>query len=611
MVSSKLLSVALSFGLFGTQASAGVFNYGGDHGYASYSRSKVASNSEVAPAPVVKQEAPPLSLLPIREEFLFPRAHLQKRSNDYSSLHLEETSKLYFGKPATGLDIHLATINARPGAEHPLIALEKFDGFTKSIDCRGNDIVLEFQDKDAMIYAAKQWDWVNHKDEDYFFLVSQHHHNGCNPEDERMPHKVVSVELDAKKSTIVLAVENASWDEALGDFTFNFEKIEHPVVKLAKRRDPIEVGYYPSPISIIIADFICARAVASGIKISACKDNGDFGFGDFEALTGAAKAALEGAWNLIPDFDAMASASIQWGNDDPNSELVFLESAGPLPDLDGVKSAYDIKGTCIGCYIRGTFDYTASGGRDAKTGKTELVIGFSPKIQARIKLRLSGTATVSKELNYVAEYISKGLNAYVIAGIICLEPQFLSGPGVIMKAGVSGNFTVGFELDTVSPLLMLKATHDDKVQVLQKDWGKLKVDPIIQASELKSHSEVNPYFRLGLGVGATFFKNRTISGTLGVWAGFNPQMISTMDLGYDSKGLCEDKPQIGAKFQSSFRFDYSYTTVAKIASESVLANFLFDLVKPTSWVDASKALNLNKKSILFEKTFGFCRALTL
>ncbi|KAF3189770.1 hypothetical protein TWF106_000860 [Orbilia oligospora] len=603
MVPSKLLSVALSAGLFGTQASAGVFNYDGDRGYSAYARSKTAS------APVVKQASDAHDLLPIREEYLFP--HLQKRSDDLSSLHLEETATLYFGKPATGYDIHLATINAKPDPQHPLISLEKFDGFTKRISCRGEDIVLEFQDKDAMTYATKQWDWVNHKDQDHFFLVSQHHHNGCNPEDERKPHKVVSVKSDAQKSTIVLTTEDASWDEALGDFTFNFETIQHPIIKLTKRRDPIEVGYYPSPISIIIADFICSKANQHGIKMSGCKPNGDFGFGDFELLTGAAKAALEGAWKLIPNFDAMASATIEWGNDDINDKVVFVESSGTIPDLDGVVSNYEVKGTCIGCYVRGTFEYTATGGRDSKTGKTELIVGFRPKIQARLLLELTGTATVSKELNYVADFISKGLKAYVVKNIVCLEPQFLSGPGVIMKAGASGNFTVGFELDTGAPLLMLKATNGDKVQVLQKDWGTLKVDPIIRASQVKSHSEVNPYFRLGIGVGATFFKNSTISGKLGVWAGLNPQMISTMDLGYDSTGLCEGKPQIGAKFESSFRFDYSYTTVAKIESESKLANFLFDLVKPQSWADTSAALNQDKKHILFEKKFGFCKALTI
>ncbi|RVD86877.1 uncharacterized protein DFL_005130 [Arthrobotrys flagrans] len=603
MVPSKFLSVALSFGLFGTQASAGVFNYGGDRGYAAYARSKIA------PAPVVKQTPDAHNLLPIREEYLFP--HLQKRSDDLSSLHLEETATLYFAKPATGYDIHLATINAKPQAEHPLIALEKFDGFTKSISCRGEDIILEFQDKDAMTYATKQWDWVNRKDQDHFFLVSQHHHNGCNPEDERMPHKVVSIKSDARKSTIVLTTTHASWDEALGDFTFNFETIQHPIIKLAKRRDPIEVGYYPSPITIIIADFICARAKAADIKIPGCKENGDYGFVDLEALTGAAKAALEGAWKLIPNFDAMATATVEWGNDDLNDRVAFVESSGTIPDLDGVQSNYEVKGTCVGCYVKGTFEYTASGGRDSKTGKTELIVGFRPKIKARLQLELTGKVTVAKELNYVADFISKGMKAYVIKNIICLEPQFLSGPGVIMKAGASGNFTVGFNLDTGSPLLMLKATSGDKVQVLQKDWGTVKVDPIIRASHVRTHSEVNPYFRLGVGVGATFFKNSTISGKLGVWAGLNPQLISTMDLGFDTTGLCDGKPEVGAKFESSFRFDYSYTTVAKIESESKLANFLFDLVKPQSWAETSATLNQNKKNILFEKKFAFCKALSV
>ncbi|KAK6496713.1 hypothetical protein TWF481_001701 [Arthrobotrys musiformis] len=606
MIPSKLLPVALSLSLFGTQASAGVYNYNGDHGYAAYARSKVA------PAPVVKQVPDTHNLLPIREEFIFP--HLHKRSDDLSNLHLEETATFYFGKPATGYDIHLGTINAKPDPAHPLIALEKFDALTKSISCWGEDIVLEFNDENAMAYAIKQWDWVNKKDEDYFFLVSQHHHSGCNPQEERKPHKVVSIKSDTKKSTISLTVENTSWDNALGDFTFKFETIQHPIIKrLAKRRDPYEIGYYPSPISIIIADFICARANAAGIKLHGCKPNGEFGFGSPEILIGAAKAALEGAWKLIPNFDAKASATIQWGSEDPKSRYVFVETSGSIPEIEGVNSNYEVKGTCIGCFVKGTFEYTASGGRDSKTGKTELIVGFQPKIKAKLQLELTGKVTISKELNYVADFISQGLKAYMIQGIICLEPQFLSGPGVVMKAGASGNFTVGFTMETGSSLIMLKATSDSEIQVLQKDWGNLKVEPIFHASHLASRSEVNPYFRLGVGVGATFFKNSTISGKLGVWAGLNPQILSTMDLGYDSKGLCEGKPQIGAKFESGFRVDYSYTTVAKMEAASKLANFLFDLVKPQSMSDvrAPTSLNQDKKHILFEKQFSFCKALTL
>ncbi|KAK6340308.1 hypothetical protein TWF730_002071 [Orbilia blumenaviensis] len=601
MIISKLLPVALSFGLFGSQALAGVYKYGGEQSHSVHARSKVAA------VPVAKSSEDPQNLLPIRAEHLFPQLH--KRSEDLSNLHLEDAATLYFGKPAGGYNIHLATINAKPGEQHPLIALEKFDGLTKKIACKGEDIFLEFNDKNAMNYAAKQWNWVNGNNDDYFFLVSQHHHNGCNPEDERTPHKVVSVKSDARKLTLTLTVEPASWDEALGDFTFNFETIQHPIVKLAKRRDPWEVGFAPSPFSIIMADFMCSRAIAAGIDMPGCKENGDFSIE--ESLSGPAKAALEGAWNLIPNFNAESSSVIDWGTDEPDRRVEFTEATGVFPVIDGIAAAVEVRGTCIGCFIKGSLEYSASGGRDSKTGKTELVVAFQPKIKARLQLEIQGKVSVSKELNYLADFVSKGLKAYIIKDIICLEPQFLSGPGVIMKAGLEGNFTVGFTLDTGAPTIMLKAKSGEDVRIHRRGWKKIKVEPILKANKLKTRSEVNPYFRLGVGVGATFFKNSTISGRLGVWAGFNPQLITSLDLGLDSSGLCSNKKEIGAKFETKFRFDYSYTTVARLESESKLANFLFELVKPQSWADTRAIFNQDKKKVLFEKEHSVCTALAV
>ncbi|KAK6522676.1 hypothetical protein TWF281_002112 [Arthrobotrys megalospora] len=598
MVPSKLFRVALTVCLFGARALAGVYNYDGDHGYAAYARSKAFTGRSDA------SDIDAHTLIPVRSEHLFPE--LQKRSDDYSNLHLEDTATLYFGKHAGGYNINLATINAKPDARHPLIALEKFDSFTTSIACAGKDITLQFRDKEVMRYAVKKWDWVNRDDQEYFFLVSQHHHNGCNPKDERKPHKVTAVKSNERKLTVVLTLENASWDEALGDFTFNFETIEHPAVKLAKRRDPEEVGYSASPFSIILADFICARAKAAGIKMLGCNDKGDFSLG--VGLSASAKAALEGVWNLIPNFDAKVETSITWGNDDINDRVQFADAAGVLPSVGGIEPTGQIQGNCIGCYIRGSFVYSASGGRDSKTGKTELIVAFQPRIKGRLKLELSGKVEVSKEFNAVADFVSKGLKGYVIKGIISLEPQFLSGPGVVLKAGGQGNFTVGFNMDFGSPTIMLKATSGGSVEVLKKDWGTFAVEPILHAGNIKTHSEVNPYFRLGVGIGATFFKNSTISGTLGVWAGLNPQMISTMDLGHDEKGMCGGKREVGAKFETKFRVDYSYTTVAKLETGSKLANFLFELVKPQSWAETRGAFNQNKKSMLYEKNFAVCKA---
>ncbi|EPS35802.1 hypothetical protein H072_10707 [Dactylellina haptotyla CBS 200.50] len=586
MVSSRLLPVILSFGWFGTQAAAGIHR------------------SDFSSVPV-EQSAGEHKLLPIRAEHLYP--HLQKRSDDLSKLHLQDKATLFYGKPAGGFNLRLANITAiRPDSKHPLLVLEDFDDLAKNITCQGQGMSLEFQNKDVMKYAIKKWDWVNQDDKDYFFLVSHHHHSGCNPKEERKPHKVVAVKYDEQKSIASLTLGDTTWDEALGDFRFEFKTMEHPALKLAKRRSDEETAHSTS--AAIALDGLCSAIKGNGLNILGCKEDGEYSFDHM--LTESAKNALSAVWSVIPEFDLTNEADFSWGKDDPSSRLEITDAKGVLPSVGGADPWGAIQGFCVGCYLEGKLEYSATGGRNAQTKETELIIAFLPKIKGRIQVEVSGKLEVAKEFNFLGELISYFLKAEGVDGIISIAPQFLNGPGVLMKAGVHGNFTVGFDMDTGSSLIMLKASSDADVSLQTKELETFQADPIFKADTIKTRSEVIPYFRLGIGAGATFFKDSTIRGKLGAWAGLTPQIVSAIEMGFESQGMCDDKPEMGAKFETSFKVNVGYTTTAGILSDSDSLSFANDLFGTDDLFGQKSATNTYQSKTLYEKTFEACKAVS-
>lgn len=72
-----------------------------------------------------------------------------------------------------------------------IVLMEKFEGFTKTVDCKGDDglMCLNFTSEKAFDYALQTWNFINEADDKRFLLIANH--DGCGPDDERQPYFLV------------------------------------------------------------------------------------------------------------------------------------------------------------------------------------------------------------------------------------------------------------------------------------------------------------------------------------------------------------------------------------------------------------------------------------
>lgn len=82
----------------------------------------------------------------------------------------------------------LADMNLYASNGLKIVMMEKFDGLTKSVDCKGDDgtMSLTFKSETAFNHALKTWNFINEAKEKKFLLIANH--DGCGPDDERQPY---------------------------------------------------------------------------------------------------------------------------------------------------------------------------------------------------------------------------------------------------------------------------------------------------------------------------------------------------------------------------------------------------------------------------------------
>ena len=85
--------------------------------------------------------------------------------------------------------LHFANMTLYAPNGLPIVLLERFEGLTSAVDCKGDDgsISLTFSSKKAYKYALKIWTYINEDDDKQFLLIANH--DGCGPDDERQPYK--------------------------------------------------------------------------------------------------------------------------------------------------------------------------------------------------------------------------------------------------------------------------------------------------------------------------------------------------------------------------------------------------------------------------------------
>ncbi len=111
----------------------------------------------------------------------------RRDATDFSHLDLQTQSELIYGSAGDHGQLQLAnmTLYAPDGLQ--MILMERFDGLTTAVDCKGVDgtMSLTFKSQQAFDYALQTWSHINEKDESKFLLIANH--EGCGPDDERQP----------------------------------------------------------------------------------------------------------------------------------------------------------------------------------------------------------------------------------------------------------------------------------------------------------------------------------------------------------------------------------------------------------------------------------------
>ncbi len=71
----------------------------------------------------------------------------------------------------------------------PIILVERFEGLTSAVGCKGDDgaMSLTFKSGDAYTYASKTWQYIKDDDDKQVLLIANH--DGCGPNDQRQPYK--------------------------------------------------------------------------------------------------------------------------------------------------------------------------------------------------------------------------------------------------------------------------------------------------------------------------------------------------------------------------------------------------------------------------------------
>lgn len=131
-----------------------------------------------------------MTLHPIRLRDYEDAIGLRRRTQqDFSELDPGSQSQLIYGRPGDDGQLLFANMTLYAPSGLPIVLMERFEGLTSAVDCKGDDGVmsLTFSSKGAYDYALKIWSYINEDDDKQFLLIANH--DGCGPADERQPYK--------------------------------------------------------------------------------------------------------------------------------------------------------------------------------------------------------------------------------------------------------------------------------------------------------------------------------------------------------------------------------------------------------------------------------------
>lgn len=116
----------------------------------------------------------------------------RREKEDFSQLEPGSQTQLIYGRPGDDGQLLFANMTLYAPSGLPIVLMERFEGLTSAVDCKGDDgaMSLTFTSKGAYDYALKIWSYINEDDGQQFLLIANH--DGCGPADERQPYKWVA-----------------------------------------------------------------------------------------------------------------------------------------------------------------------------------------------------------------------------------------------------------------------------------------------------------------------------------------------------------------------------------------------------------------------------------
>ncbi len=148
---------------------------------------------------------------------------LQSRSSEaFSNLDLQTQSELIYGSPGDGGQLLLANMTLYAPDGLLMIMLERFEGLTTAVDCKGDDGImsLTFSSQDAFNHALQEWSYINKNDDGQFLLMANH--EGCGPDDQRQPYLISKITEDTTALTTYLTAQTAPWSDVAGTYDIDF-----------------------------------------------------------------------------------------------------------------------------------------------------------------------------------------------------------------------------------------------------------------------------------------------------------------------------------------------------------------------------------------------------
>ncbi|KAK6510083.1 hypothetical protein TWF481_004796 [Arthrobotrys musiformis] len=500
-----------------------------------------------------------VKLLPVREVDLFP--HLRKRDNDLSVLHLRDSLTYHYGGIIEGQRTHIANVTVKkPDPDHPLILLEDIDTLTKSITCSGDKMKLEFKDENAMNYAIKQWDWVNEKTPDYFYLITFHQHEGCGQDDDRTSYRVSAVSYDKSTLVTTLTRERASWDETAQKFQLELSTLEVPPKDIEKRESNIQKR---SLGTLGLAAVACEIPPLAALLSSECEPYKNtptlsevFRTVEKDALGAFRKKFAEQVSAGSGNFDSTVPApwTFNWGDEKDDTTIAhFLGAYGSIEA--------EVKTACVGCYVKSNPTVNLKVIRNGDKADIDFVI--KPNLQTKVDIGIQGFLEYSGDFNGIASAINADLESIGVGELVAFMPDISSGPGVELKSRVEADFDFGFLLDTKEGSIGLHI--GDEVTVSATGWDTTVLKPLGDVRKLDGTAEINPYIRLGYGAGIEIG-----GGTLkyGAFVGWEAKQSWKQVRGKNVEEGCGDK--VGFAFSHTIAVNVIYKVVIDPISKFVL-----------------------------------------